>query len=209
MANELRAYLTPGKTLYAVLLNATGQARNGSAFETLAGANWTNYDIALTEAVAGVYLGNMPNVAAGSYSYVVYEQAGATAAVTDALRGLGSLDWDGSAEVGNSALATAIGAVPTAGEIDTQLSGTHGAGAWTAATGTGTGVYTDTVTDGSNPLDNVRVQLSTDVAGINRVYEATTNALGVFTMYPDPGTYYCWVDHARVRFPQGFQVVVT
>jgi hypothetical protein len=74
--------------------------------------------------------------------------------------------------------------------------------------GSGTGAYTDTVTDGANPLDGVRVQLSTDTGGSHRVYEAFTNASGVFNMRPDPGTYYRWLDLAGYTFTQGTQVVV-
>ena len=78
--------------------------------------------------------------------------------------------------------------------------------------GSGTGTYTDTIKDPSNnPLDGARVQLSTDAAGTHRVYEAFTNALGVFTMNPDPGTYYRWIDLAGYtdRLTQGAQVTVT
>lgn len=76
--------------------------------------------------------------------------------------------------------------------------------------GTGTGTYTDTIKDPSdNPLDGVRVQLSTDDVGSNRVYQTYTNALGVFTMNPDPGTYYRWLDLADYDFAQGVAVVVT
>ena len=78
--------------------------------------------------------------------------------------------------------------------------------------GSGTGTYTDTIKDPSNnPLDGARVQLSTDAAGLHRIYEAFTNALGVFTMNPDPGTYYRWIDLAGYtdRLTQGAQVTVT
>lgn len=78
--------------------------------------------------------------------------------------------------------------------------------------GAGTGTYTDTILDPSNnPLDGARVQLSTDAAGAHRVYEAFTNALGVFVMNPDPGTYYRWIDLAGYtdRLTQGAQVTVT
>ena len=74
--------------------------------------------------------------------------------------------------------------------------------------GSGTGSYTDTITDGVNPLDGVRVQLSTDSLGTNRVYEAFTNAMGVFVMNPDPGTYYRWLDLSGYTFTQGVAVVV-
>lgn len=124
MANELRAYNATGKTLYAVLLSSVGQVWNGSTWEAVAGANWTTYDLALTEAAAGIYLATMPVVAAGMYSYAVYEQAGANPAVTDTLRGLGSLAWSGTAEVDQAALSVAItdiltvtAAAPSAADI--------------------------------------------------------------------------------------------
>jgi len=97
MANELQAYTTTGKTLYAVLISAAGQAWNGAAFEAIQAGNWTDYDIVLTEATAGLYLANLPALVAGIYSYVVFEQAGANPAVSDTKLGVGYLNWDGSA----------------------------------------------------------------------------------------------------------------
>lgn len=96
MANELQAYTTTGGTVYAVLLNSVGQIWNGSAFVAINGANWTSYDIALTEATAGIYLGAMPAVSAGGYAYIAYTQAGASPAITDTTAGNGYLEWDGT-----------------------------------------------------------------------------------------------------------------
>ena len=95
---------------------------------------------------------------------------------------------------------------PAAGSVDAHLDSilAYGAGA-----GSGTGTYTDTVTDGADPLDNVLVQLSTDAAGTNMVYRAYTAANGAFTLHPDPGTYYVWLELAGYSFTQGAQVVVT
>jgi hypothetical protein len=92
---------------------------------------------------------------------------------------------------------------PSAGSVDKHLDDIALYGG-----GSGTGSYTDTITDGANPLDGVRVQLSTDSAGSNRVYEAWTIATGVFVMNPDPGTYYRWLDLAGYTFTQGVSVVV-
>jgi len=75
--------------------------------------------------------------------------------------------------------------------------------------GDGTGYYTDTIDDGTNPLDGVRVQLYTAQNRVGPAYEAYTNALGVFEMWPDPGTYYRWLDYAGVSFAQDVAVVVT
>jgi hypothetical protein len=218
MANELHAHATSGLTLYAVLLNSVGQVWNGSAFEAYNGANWTSYDIALTEAGAGIYLATMPTVALGAYTYAVYERAGASPATTDTLRGTGSILWDGDSEVLPVA-ADASGHVSISGTKNTldALAGSDGdtlkdlsdeIAAISSGSGSGTGSYTDTVTDGVNPLDGVRVQLSTDAAGANRVYETYTDALGVFKLNPDPGVYYVWLDLAGYTFTQGAEVTV-
>lgn len=101
MASELK-HVDPGytgSTLYAVLLNSAGQAYNGSTFEALTALNWATYDIALTEqASLGVFLGDMPAVAAGLYTVLIYDRAGATPATSDEQVGVGTLDWSGTAE---------------------------------------------------------------------------------------------------------------
>ena len=99
MAGELQAFSATSQTLYAVLMNAAGQAWNGATWETIQGANWTTYDIPLTETTAGIYIGNMPVVTAGSYTYAVYLRAGGSPAITDTLKGLGGVDWDGSSVI--------------------------------------------------------------------------------------------------------------
>jgi len=75
--------------------------------------------------------------------------------------------------------------------------------------GSSTGYYTDTIDDGTSLLDGVRVQLYTAQNRVGPAYEAYTNALGVFEMWPDPGTYYRWLDYAGVSFAQDVTVVVT
>lgn len=182
MSNELHAYATSGLTLYAVLLNSTGQLWNGSAFEAYNGANWTDYDIALTEAGAGIYLGNMPAVEAGSYSYAVYEQAGANPATTDTLRGTGYLDWDGSATFGNSALATLIAGL-----------GGSGAGAieWT---------YTLTSSVGGAAIPDAEVWVTSDAGGVTVLASGRTNASGEVTFWLDAGTVYVWRQKAGWNF---------
>ncbi len=51
---------------------------------------------------------------------------------------------------------------PTVGEIDTELSSTHGAGNWTTDTGTGTGAWAVTITvdDGSDPIESATVRVT-------------------------------------------------
>lgn len=96
MANEIQAQAASGLTLYAVLTNTTGQIARGTTLETIAAGSWTSYDIALTEATAGLYFGTMPSVAAGVYTAIVYQQAGASPATTDTLLDTQSIDWAGT-----------------------------------------------------------------------------------------------------------------
>ena len=126
MASELQlAYGTTGSTLYAVVRNATGSVWNtaGAAFEAYSGANWTDYDVALTEqGSSGYYAGTFPAgiTSAGVYPVEVRLRAGGSPAVTDTVVGTGVVEWDGSAVVrpfaGGSSLselASVPGTTPT------------------------------------------------------------------------------------------------
>lgn len=97
MANEIQVQTTSGLTLYAVLLNSTGQIWNSAAFTAIVPADWLNYDIALTEATAGIYLASMPIVAAGTYQFVAYVRAGVAPAITDTQADTGTIVWAGTA----------------------------------------------------------------------------------------------------------------
>ena len=103
-------------------------------------------------------------------------------------------------------LDASIAAVPTAAEIDTQLSGTHGAGTW--GNGSGSTSTTVTVNDGVNPIDGVDVWVSTDSAGTNVIARGSTGALGTVVFMLDAGTYYAWKQLAGYDFtnPQSFTV---
>ena len=106
---------------------------------------------------------------------------------------------------------------PAAGSVDAKLddivedTGTTLPGLLAVGVGPGssTGYYTDTIDNGTNPLDGVRVQLYTAPNRVGPAYEAYTNALGVFEMWPDPGVYYRWLDLAGFSFPQDVAVTVT
>lgn len=109
-----------GAALYAVLINEAGAIYNGSDFEVIADANWGNYDIPLVEAgsASQIYQATFPpdsaGVSAGVYSVLIYEQAGASPAVGDSMRGAGTVYWDGSAE---SAIITTAAAQAIADEL--------------------------------------------------------------------------------------------
>jgi hypothetical protein len=83
-------------------------------------------------------------------------------------------------------LDTQLDAIPTAAEIDTQLTASHGAGSW-AVGGTGSGAYTLTVTvnDGTSALQNATVRM---VEGVN-AFVGQTNASGVVSFSLDAATY--------------------
>lgn len=101
MAKEIQASYWTGNTLYALLLDNSGQIYNGTTFETIADANWATYDIAMSEegTASGIYTCNMPGVDAGIYNIIIRSQEGGSPAVSDPCVGEGQLHWDGSDEV--------------------------------------------------------------------------------------------------------------
>jgi hypothetical protein len=101
-------------------------------------------------------------------------------------------------------LDTQLDALPTAAEIDTQLSGTHGGGAW-GSIGSGSGAYTFTVTvnDGTTALQNATVRL---VEGVNN-YVAVTNASGVAVFALDAATYSVAISKAGYSFTPTSKVI--
>ncbi len=101
MSNEIKIdYGITAASLYALVLNASGQIYNGSTFETPAAASWGNYDITLAEqSTTGIYLGTFPVIAAGIYGISARVRAGASPATTDAVVGSGQMNWGGTAEI--------------------------------------------------------------------------------------------------------------
>src|SRR5687768_4809399 len=101
MAKEIQAVWTSGRTLYAQLLNATGSIwkTTTSTFVSYSTADYTDYDIALTEqgTASQIYMGDMPAAAAGVYHLIARERAGASPAESDTIVGVGTYQWDGSA----------------------------------------------------------------------------------------------------------------
>jgi len=90
-------------TAYFVVRNSVGQFWNTAgtpAFEAYNAANWTDYDIALTQSGASQhYAGTFPSaIAAGVYSLTAYIQGGASPAITDTLAGQDdTFHWSGTA----------------------------------------------------------------------------------------------------------------
>ena len=90
-------------TAYTVLMNQAGQLYNAATpgFEAEADADWTatKYCLAMTrQGTSQIYLGSMPaSMAAGRYSYVTFQEAGGSPALTDAIIAQGAFDWTGAA----------------------------------------------------------------------------------------------------------------
>jgi len=110
MAGELLTHYDSGATLYAIVIDEAGRAWNtvGSALESVATANWADYELPLVEQdSSGLYLGDFPSgiLAGGQYRTVVYEQSGGSPAATDPAVAAGSVHWDGTTEVGRHELS--------------------------------------------------------------------------------------------------------
>jgi hypothetical protein len=79
---------------------------------------------------------------------------------------------------------------PSVAQIDAQLSGVHGAGAWSTEVA-GSSVYTDTVLDSSaNPIQGAQVEAYSNNDRTTLVDVRETDVNGVFVMHLNPGTYY-------------------
>jgi hypothetical protein len=108
MANELQTQYATGSNLYAVILNAAGQAwtGTGNVFETPNSSHWTSYAVTLNEQIAsGIYFGNFPTsiTTAGPYNVLLRLRAGGSPAIGDTAIGGSELNWSGTAEIPPSA----------------------------------------------------------------------------------------------------------
>jgi hypothetical protein len=104
MANELQTQYATGSNLYAVILNAAGQAwtGTGNVFESLNSSHWSNYAVPLTEQIAsGIYFANFPTAVttAGPYNVLLRLRAGGSPAIADTAIGGSQIIWSGAAEI--------------------------------------------------------------------------------------------------------------
>lgn len=125
-SNEIQAAGTPNKTCYAIVIAASGaspgQFYNAltTSFEAFNAADWvaTKYPIATSEVgganTTGLYFGNLPALAAGRYSVLVYQEAiaGTVSLTFDTRIASGNIDWTGTlvTSLGVSIPAVASGA---------------------------------------------------------------------------------------------------
>lgn len=102
MANELAYWHhTTGLTVYGIVRDpATGKVRDvvAPAWDTLADADWGDYDVPMAEAgtASKLYQANAPAdlIGAGQYEYGVFIQAGGSPAVTDQMLAVGTFGDD-------------------------------------------------------------------------------------------------------------------
>jgi hypothetical protein len=92
-------------------------------------------------------------------------------------------------------------AVAIASQVDTTLSGTHGAGSWGGAAGSGTVAYPYLVrkADGT-PIPDALVEVSSTVTKTIVIASGYTDATGYVTFYLDPNTYYFFTTKAGYSF---------
>lgn len=101
MSNEIRGVATSG-TLYAVIMNESGQFWNGSSFESYTGGNYSTYAVSMTEqGTSNIYFADFPSgiTTGGVYEYIVYRQAGGSPAQGDTPVATGKIDWTGTVAV--------------------------------------------------------------------------------------------------------------
>jgi hypothetical protein len=208
MANELVLDLPTlsGSILYAHLIRG-GQKWNGSAYENVVAANWTNYTVAMTESGIGTgfFVGTIPSGAGptiGPIDFSVFKRVGGTPATTDPLVSIGTYDPV------PSRLAGMLQADGSGGYQFTILALARAPGG--SLVGPGSESVTITVNNSDNqPIGNVQVWISTDAAG-NDVIAGTllTDDFGVVEFLLDPGSYYVWREHPSYVFvnPQALTV---
>jgi hypothetical protein len=130
-----------GQTVYAVVLNSSGQAwkATSSAFEAPTAADWSHYAVAMTEQIAGnltgIYAGSFPTAitVAGVYNILFRQQGGGSPAVADSNNGMlgGQLLWTGAAEAFPlaSSAASAVNVAMSGANVSANVAQIGGASA--------------------------------------------------------------------------------
>jgi len=118
----LYPHTSAGSDLYMIVFLGD-TVYNGATFETLADANWANYDIGLNElgTISQLYSGTFPNVAAGIYDIIIYEVGGTAPEVGDERQAvLSSISWDGSDIIAAVTINTAVSSLNDIDASDVQ-----------------------------------------------------------------------------------------
>lgn len=166
---------TPGLSLYAQF-RQDPNVWNGAALVALESAVWADTDTAFVETGStGSYLATVPpTLPVGRYRVYVYLRISSAPAVTDTLLGTGDGTWDGV--------------------TFTSLSATYG------DTGSVEWEYTVFQSNGTTPIPDAAVYVSSDAAGLNRSNTRIADDTGKVTFWLDPGTVYVWRRHPLFAF---------
>lgn len=170
----------------------------------------TTSNILLIASGSAQSIGNMP----GAY-YYDYTGASSLYLIAQFITADSTIDQPSLFSVDSSALvleAVSSLSIPTAVQVDTQLTLTHGTGSWGgggSSTGSGSISVPITITVNSVPKDGVQVWITTDIGGTNTAASGTTNASGLVTFQLDAGTYYVWKQYSGVNFSNPDTLVVT
>jgi hypothetical protein len=131
MAKELKTPFISGATVYAVILNAAGQAwrTDSGVFEPPLAGDWAHYANGATEqSTTGIYEGDFPAAitTAGAYHVLFRQQSGSSPASTDQSNGMigGTIYWTGTAEsfpLASSA-SSAAGVTISGGNLNVNVS---------------------------------------------------------------------------------------
>jgi len=115
-------------------------------------------------------------------------------ALADALAGGDDAEDASTTDIADAVCDELLSGHMTEGSLSMALQGINTAGS-------GGTSHTITITDGTNPLDNVRVWVTTDSAGSNIVAGTrNTNSSGEVTFTLDAGTYYVWKEKSGYNF---------
>jgi hypothetical protein len=118
MGTTFRIKFDTGSTLYAMVIDSSGQYYNRSgtpAFEALTSGHLDNYAADLTEPSSlGEFLGTFPTIAAGTYTLSVRFRVGGSRAWTDYEVASGAISWTGTAFVDLAVVAANAAAAATA-----------------------------------------------------------------------------------------------
>lgn len=106
MAKDIQAFYVTGRTLYALIWNASGNVWDtvAEAFVEYAAASRADYAVTVTEqgssGASGFYAGTVPAgiTTVGFYNAAVYDQIGVSPDESDALVWTDEIVWDGSAQ---------------------------------------------------------------------------------------------------------------
>ena len=104
MSNEIRAVTGSAQSVYAVILNSSGQFFNGATFENFSSLNYSTYVVHMTEqGDTGIYFADFPSAitTSGTYDYYAKVSGGGLGAEAqgDTTANTGNIDWTGIAVI--------------------------------------------------------------------------------------------------------------